>query len=206
MSTSRGFIGGLLLFSAILLAATNLCAQPSPRPALGKRTINSSSGSYMAGSSLDLNTTFDDLVENKGQKSYDPGTLWIMQGLKDITQPFWDPLDVDYERNDRAVEKAFTIQAGRAASQLVNNSELKPTFIYLKQQLSELKSIFNYSLQDSGNGLTVSNGKKGKKLLELSMEFNLSQGLDPNIRLGEHLRFRYDYVNRRPLLEYGINF
>ena len=182
-------------------------AQPAPQTPLGRKFVTSSGSSPInIGSSSSLSTTLDELIDSSKHKSYDQHSLWVMESMTDITQPFWNPYDVDYRRNNRAVNKVLTIQSGKAASELISGSELKPTFVYLKQQLSYFKSIFAYSLQNDGDGLSVSRKKKGMKLLELSMEFNLSQGLDPHLKIGDHIRFRYDYVNERPLLEFGINF
>ncbi len=192
-----------LIIVSVFLCSKLSQAQPSGRPIFDKKNVNSSSNGSLQ-SSYNLNTTFDELIDDSN--TYDPRTLWIMKSLTDITQPFWDPMDVDFKRNDRAVEKAFTMQSGRHLSMLVKGSELKSTFEYLKRSMQDVKSYFNYSIQSDGDKTYVSKDKKGKKLLELSMEFNISQGLDPNIKLGQHLRFRYDYVNKRPLLEFGANF
>ena len=173
------------------------------RPSFGKKNVTSGAGTSMQNNS-NLNSTIDELTDDSG--TLDPNTLWMMKGLTDVTQPFWDPYDVDYTRNDRAVQKAFTVQSGKYLSSVVKNSELKSTFVYLKQTLDDVKSIFRYSIQSDGTNTYISREQKGKKILELSMEFNLSQGLDPNVKLGENLRFRYDYVNKRPLFEFGFSF
>jgi hypothetical protein len=59
---------------------------------------------------------------------------------------------------------------------------------------------------DGSEGLTISKTSKGTSLLELDLQFNASKGVDPQIKIGEFMRFRYDYVDKRPMLEYGLNF
>ena len=196
------------IFSFIILVSLGLLeevcrAEPSSRPVFGKKGINSET-ELSNQSNYTFNSTIDEIMDDSN--TFDPRSTWIMKSLTDITQPFWNPEDVDYKRNNRAVMKASTILGGKQASVLISGSELKGTFRDIKQGLNEFKAIFNYSIQSDGTHTYLSKDQKGDKLLELSMEINLSQGLDPNIKLGDHVRFRYDYVNKTPLLEFGLSF
>ena len=56
------------------------------------------------------------------------------------------------------------------------------------------------------HALALTRKRVGRKLLELNMEFNVKRGLDPQIRIGDTLRFRYDYLYDRTMLELGFNF
>lgn len=200
-------IGLVFLFQ--LSFSDLVSAQGVPRPVPGKRFTDSPGGreSISQNAAYGFDSTLDDLIDHSSTNSnYDSHTLWVLESLTDITQPFWDPYDVDYSRNHRAVAKALTVQGGTAASNLIKGSELKPTFMEIKRGFDEIKNFFKYSVQNSGNGLVVSKNSQGRKLLELNMEFNLSQGLDPQLHIGDNVRFRYDIVNSRPLLEYGMNF
>ncbi|MEZ4754852.1 MAG: hypothetical protein R3A13_11195 [Bdellovibrionota bacterium] len=76
----------------------------------------------------------------------------------------------------------------------------------LKKSFSTFQNFFRYSLQNKGDQLTVSKKETGRKLLELSVELNLKKGIDPQIRIGENTRFRYDYYTKGAMLEYGFNF
>jgi hypothetical protein len=193
----------LLLAVVFSLLTERPALAQSSRPTFGRKQVNSGTDTSTQGN-FTFNSTLDELIDDSS--TYDPHTLWVMESMTDITQPFWDPYDVDYSRNNRAVTKVATIQGGRSLSALIKGSELKSTFDSLKRGLDDVKSVFNYSIQSDGKNTYLSKDKKGTKILELSMEFNLSQGMDPNIKIGDHVRFRYDYVNSRPLIEFGINF
>jgi hypothetical protein len=178
-------------------------------PGPNKRFVDSAgkAASIEQNAAYGFNSTLTDLIDQSAENvSYDKQTLWVLNSLTDITQPFWDPYDIDYTRNNRAVEKAITIQSTVEGSKLIRGSELHETFQEIKRSLSDIKRLFNYSIQDSGDSFTVSRTTKGSKLLEIKMEFNLSQGLDPQLHIGDAVKFRYDIINSRPMLEYGMNF
>lgn len=137
---------------------------------------------------------------------YDPLTIEHLKRLKEQAQPFWNPDDIDPEKTRRVVEKALALQTTTSVSRLVKKSELQDTYRHLYRSFKRFKDTFRYSLQSGSNGLSISNRPEGQNLVEFNMEFNAKHGLDPQLRIGDAVRFRYDYVERRPLLEYGFNF
>ncbi len=178
---------------------------------------NSSSGIHRK--SLDLNpsasnpyefslgSTVDDILQDTSDTNlYDPITIGQLRLLKEDAQPSWEPDDIDPYKTRRVVQKAFAIQFGRSISRQIMQSDLRETYRYSLQAYKRLQEVFRYSLQSDGESLAVSRLPKGRKLLELNMEFNVKQGFDPQIRIGDSLRFRYDYVYDRTLLEFGFNF
>jgi len=210
LSNNSHIKSGIILTALCLSILFTFSAegQGIARPSPGKKLSDSGDKTTVDQNiALGFDSSLTDLIEQSSSNSnYDPHTIWVLESLTDVTQPFWDPRDVDLTRNRRAVSKALTIQSSVAASSLVKGSELRPTFMSVKRGLDDVKKQFNYSLQDDGDFFAVSREKHGRKLLELNMEFNVSQGLDPQIRIGQSTRFRYDLVNSRPILEYGYNF
>lgn len=153
-----------------------------------------------------VDSAFDILNDTASTDLYDPITISTLRRLKEDAQPAWDGDDIDPEKTRRVVERAFAIQSGRNLSSTIEKSELKPLYQDIKDGLKEVQDTFRYSVQSNGDSLAVSRKKKGEKLLELNVELSLKQGLDPQFKLGENVRFRYDYSNQRPLLEYGFKF
>lgn len=181
----------------------------APQPPLNAEAPNRKSLGLneTAVSTTDLSTTLDRLIDSSTDTDlYDPMTISSLQRLKEDAQPEIHPDDLDPDRTRRVVEKAFAIQFGRSFSQLINRSELKPLYHQVQQSFKSVQDHFRYSLQSNSEGWTVSKRKVGKRLLELSLEFNVKQGVDPQLRIGESVRFRYDYIDQRPMLEYGFDF
>jgi len=151
-------------------------------------------------------TVGDILSSTSDTNLYDPLTIQQLRLLKEDAQPSWDPDDIDPDKTRRVVEKAMAIELGRTLAWQIQRSELRDLYNDTSRALKRLQQRFRYSLQSDGNSLSVSRRKQGRKLLELNMEFNVKRGLDPQIRIGDSLRFRYDYLYDRTMLEYGFNF
>ncbi|RMG39705.1 MAG: hypothetical protein D6719_12690 [Candidatus Dadabacteria bacterium] len=164
--------------------------------------------------SLDLNIydftlaeTVTNIIEDSANTDlYDQLTLNNLQRLKEEAQPPWNPADIDPYKTRQVVEKALAIQSGRSIIKLLNQSELRSSYLAFKRYLNSIRKALSFSLQDSGDRYLISREKKGKQLIELNMEFNLRNGLDPQLNLGNSLRFRYNYLEKRPVLELGFDF
>jgi hypothetical protein len=186
----------------VLPVSANAQNQPPTQKNLRETLGAQKPGTY----DFTLDSAFDILNDTTNTDLYDPITISTLRRLKEDAQPAWNPEDIDPDLTRRVVERAFAIQSGRNLSNLINRSELQTTYKSIKQGLKSVQDTFRYSVQNTGNGVEVSKQKQGRKILELNMEFNLKQGLDPQIKIGESVRFRYDYTSKRPVLEYGFRF
>ena len=156
---------------------------------------------------FDFSETFDRAFSGTSTGDiYDPLTMSMLRRMADDAQPPDNPRDVDPTKSRQLVERVFAIQSSRNLAALLNRSELRPFYNEVRSTFKAFQDRFRYSVQDSSDGLTVSRKKNGRRLLELNLEINPKQGLDPQIRMGEHTRFRYDFLEQRPMLEYGFNF
>ena len=156
---------------------------------------------------LSLSSTFERIIIAPTDSNlYDPLTIENFKRLRDISKPIWNDDDYDPERMRRASEKAFAMQAGRTMSDLLHRSDLQDVYRDLKKYFRNFQDLFRYSVQDNGEKIQLSKATKGKKLLELSVEVNLKRGVDPQLRIGENTRFRYDYYYKRAMFEYGFDF
>jgi hypothetical protein len=138
--------------------------------------------------------------------AYHPLTLAHLRLLKEVAQPTLHPEDYDPDMTKIVVQKVLAIQSGRALSRLVEGSELRQTYRAAMTDIKALQNRFRYSLQSDGEGVAVSRQKLGRKLMELNLELNVRQGFDPQIHFGKDVRFRYDYLRQRAMLEYGFEF
>ena len=137
---------------------------------------------------------------------YDPLTIESLRRLRDDYQPRWDPDDIDPVRTRRAVTKAFSIQLARSISRLVKGSELRGTYHLIREKMKEFRNSFRYSIQDSGDTFSISKKKRGRKLLEFNVEINSRTLLDPQLVIGDRVRFRYDFVQKAPLIDFQFRF
>lgn len=182
-------------------------AQSKPKPIDPKRLKDSLNAGEAAIYGFSLSSALDKIIADSANTDlYDPITIQSLRRLRDEAQPRYLLDDVDPELTRRVAEKALAIQSGRSLSSLLAGSELKSTYRQLLTSLDTLQNTFKYSLQDAGGDLKFSRVSKGKKLLELKLEFNLKQGVDPQVRLGNNFRLRYDYLDRTPMFEYGFSF
>jgi len=200
--------GYLLFFLVNLLFSfsQNLLAQgPNKKIYSSREASGSGTYDFSFQSSLD---TF--ISENYDSSKYDPITISQMARLKQQAVPYWHPEnyndDYDVDITKRVTEKALVIQSAHHISGLLSHSELQQTFHAMQRWFKSVKDQFNYSVQTNGEGYNISRSVHGEKLLELDIEFNLKQGVDPQIRVGKYMRFRYDYTYNVTFLEYTLNF
>ena len=154
-----------------------------------------------------FSSEIDKLLSNSADTNlYDPLTLMQLRVLREDAQPSYEPFDANPYETRRVVEKALAIQSTTTLVPVIKKSELGDTFRAIERSFKAFTDRFRYSLQDSPNGWTVSRENKGEKLFELNLRVNLSQGLDPQIRFGDNLRLRYDWMEKQSLLECGFEF
>ena len=157
--------------------------------------------------SINASSSLSDLVgDGSGSGGYSPFSLAQLRLLKEVAQPSYNPNDYDPDLTGRVVSKMFAIQSGRAVSDAIQRSELQQTYRAALRGIKTVQERFRYSVQHTGRSVAVSRRNLGRKLVELNVDFNLRQGVDPQIRFGDHIRLRYDWVNNRSMLEYGVEF
>lgn len=151
-----------------------------------------------------INTLFDSSLDTD---IYDPMTIESLRRQKDDVQPYWEN-DQDYDpyESRKLVEKAAAIEFSNRFITLIKGSDLRPTFKAVKRQVNNFRETFKYSVQDSGEGYAVSKESKGEKLIELNLELDAKQGLDPQLRIGDNWRLRYDIFNDSSVLEFSKNY
>ena len=137
---------------------------------------------------------------------YDPLSITRLRMLKQDSQPLHDPDDFDLFRTRRSVGKALAMQTGRALSNLFNTSELGPLYRSTLRTLKNFRQRFRFRLQRSEKGLILGTRNKGKTLLELNLNFDVKRGVDPELTIANTIKFRYDIVYKRSLVEYGFTF
>jgi hypothetical protein len=154
-----------------------------------------------------LNQELDTLLEHSADTDlYDPLTIARLRELQEDAEPPWKPDDVDPYKTRRVVEKAFAIQSARTISRVLQKSELAPAYRAFLRGVKSVQDFCRYSVQDTGEDITVAKETRGDKLLEFNMQFNLKQGVDPQIRVGDSFRLRWDYSASRTLFEYSLDF
>lgn len=137
---------------------------------------------------------------------FDPLTLMNLQLMKEEAQPSWSREDVDAEKLRVVVQKTFAIQTARYTLPVIKDSELGTYYKSIERSIKSFTDLFNYSLQQSGSGLKVAKEKRGRKLAEFRLSLSPRSGLDPQIRIGDNSRLRYDWVAKRSMLEFGFTF
>ena len=174
---------------------------------INKRGLSSSDSSRTGGYEQSFSTTLGTLIREKGGRNeYHPLTIKELKNLRENVEPFWSKEEADPERVDRATQKAFAIQGAHHFSYLIKTSDLRFVYRDIQDSMRSIKDFFKYSVQTDGDSMSLSREEKGEKILELDLEFNLKQGVDPQIRIGQHMRFRYDYTYDGTFLEYAVDF
>lgn len=195
----------------LLFLLTYVCdyavAQSPRRPPDGKSLKGALSSDEVGLYQFSFSNTLDKIFSTSASTDlYDPITIQSLKTLRDEAIPSYNPGDADPGLVRRVAEKALAIQSGRSVSRLIAGSELRGAYLGLMDEIKALQDVFRYSVQSTGDEVVIAREKKGRRLVELSLEFNLKQGVDPQIRFGDSVRFRYDYISKTPLLEYGFSF
>jgi hypothetical protein len=182
-------------------------ANAAPGDRVLGRTLKGSREFDSSTYNLNLSSTVDRLIDfSTDTDLYDPLTIQRLRAMQEEAQPRTNPTDIDPYLTRRVAERALAIQSGRTIGSVLEKSELRSTFREIKSTMSSIQSWFRYSIQDRGNGLTISKRAKGKKLVELNVDLNLKEGLTPHLRIGDSVRFRMDDSYKTPMLEYGITW
>lgn len=200
----------LALFGCIrltgVIACPPLASAAPPRKVIIDRSIRSSAVADSSTYDFGFGKALDIFSSSTDTSLYDPLTIATLKQLQEDSKPQMGPDDIDVSKTRRVVEKAFAIQSGRSFSQLMNGSELRSMYRDMLHGIEKVQNLFRYSLQRDSQGLVLSRENKGKKLLEFKLEMSLKQGFDPQVHLSENFRFRYDYTEKRPMIEYGFRF
>ena len=203
MCRAVGLLGACIATCLLLQLASADAQSPT-----GAKTLNlgTQSGTAIYNNER-LGTSLDNILTSTSDSSlYDPLTVGQLRMLMEDAQPSWDPSGYDPDKTRRLGEKALAMQLGQSISRQIKESELRDTYNSLMRLYKQIKQSFRYSVQTDGDSFEVSRKKKGRKLLELNVDFNLKHGMDPQLRVGENFRFRYDYLYDRTMLEYGLKF
>ncbi|MBN8548172.1 MAG: hypothetical protein J0M12_02530 [Deltaproteobacteria bacterium] len=190
------------LFSSQVLAQT---AAPATSESKGLRsaTLGQTNSTY----DFNLGSTFDRiLTETASTELYDPFTINNLKRMQAEAQPDWDPAGIDPDRTRTVAERAFSIQAGRSMINTLKNSDVRQTYYDVVGTFSSVQEAFRFSVRNDGSSLSVGKKGTGQKLIEFNVEFNLRQGLDPQLRIGRSGKLHYDTNLNAPMLEYGFAF
>ncbi|MCB0353850.1 MAG: hypothetical protein KDD64_10010 [Bdellovibrionales bacterium] len=156
---------------------------------------------------LSLESSVTDIFNSSSSETlYDELTLQQLRLLKERALPIWKSDDADPVRMQRVTEKALSMRLLESVSNQLMESDLRDSFEALRSYFRSLNDFLRYSVQSDGDSLSVTSKNRGKKWIEFRPEINLRQGIDPQIRIGERLRFRYDYLDKRPYLEFSLDF
>lgn len=199
-------LAAIFVFSAIQVAFVSAePLVPSTRQAKSLRTaaISETSRTY----DFNLGSTFDKILsETASTDLYDSFTVMTLKRMQAEAQPAWDPAGIDPDLTRQVAERAFSIQAGRTIVATLKKSDLRETYRDVISCFTTIQEALRLTLKDTGSSWSMSKKAPGKKLIEFKVEFNMRHGLDPQLNMGETMRFRYDTASRGPLLEYGFAF
>lgn len=193
------------LIVALIVFPYVVQADPLPRLPQGKNLQVSGADSHLY--DFSLSSTFDRILgETASTELYDPFTIATLKRMQAEAAPTWDPAGIDPDLTRHVAERAFAIQAGRSFVTTLKKSDLRETYRDVVSGFTAFQDAVRFSVRNQGSGYSLSSKGPGKKLLEFNVEFNLRQGLDPQIRIGSNMRFRYDHAAKAPVLEYGFTF
>lgn len=193
-------------FCALALLCGVAAADPLGKPVQAK-SLRSATLESDRSSDFNLGSTFDRiLTETASTNLYDPFTINNLKRLQDEAQPSWDPAGIDPELTRHVAERAFSIQAGRSMVNTLRKSDVRHVYYGVVDSFSAVQEALRFSLKNDGSSLSLGKKGSGQKLMEFNVDFNIRQGVDPQIRIGHSTRFHYDTVLKAPMLEYGFAF
>ncbi len=193
-----------LLFIVLVASGPAVHAQSQVK----QSALRSLRGASAPSSSEDFNSirsTFDRILKET-DSAYDGFTLATLRRMQSEANPQWDPAGINPELSRHMAERVFSIQAGHDMAKALRSSELKDTYRDVVSSLLGLQDALRFTVRSTGSSIRFDRRARGKKLFELGVEFNFRQVVDPQLRIGHRMRFRYDYAAKRPILEYAFSF
>lgn len=206
---SRIVILVLATLSFVVSAPSRAEAETGERATLGKTltySLEPSSSALKDPYRLDLAGTLNRIVNFTADTNlFDPFTVAELERAASEASPRYDGWD-DADKLRQVTERAFGLTAAQNIVRALETSDLRPTYLALKDSMRTVQRSVNYSVQTNGDEIAVGRAVKGRKLVELEIEFNARRLIDPHIKIGKHLRVRYDPDNSGPMLEYEIRY
>ncbi len=137
---------------------------------------------------------------------YDPLTIARLRRMQDEAKPQVGRDDYDADKTRDVAESAFAIQSGKTFVKVISKSDLRNVYQDVKRGFERVQSVFRYSVQSTGESMTFTRKRTGTRWLEFNVEFSPRTVLEPQLRIADVVRFRYDYSEQRPMLEYQFAF
>lgn len=186
----------------LLLAEAKAERNKNPRSPNTRALIdNSDSYDYSASDAL------GGIIENSANTDlYDPITLGELRILKERAQPSTSKDDIDPDEIRYIGEKALAIQSSTTLLPLIRNSEIGFALSSLESGYLYISQFFRVKLNHTGERLIISREDDSLTLIELNIKMSISNGLDPQLRLSENIRMRYDWKKAIGFIEYAEDF
>lgn len=196
----------LLTMCLLVISAEQAEARPGRKPFNRKLFVDSERQS--PGLALySFESSFNDFIHPRSrQDGYDSNSLHRLQLLHQDAAPLLNPDDFDLDRTRRATTKALMMEGGHSVSMLVHNSELGSIYRSALRSFKRIQSQFRYSIQESHTGYEVAREKRGKKIIELDLQFDIKRGVDPQLTFWDTIHFRYDPIYKRAIIGYDFRF
>lgn len=112
------------------------------------------------------------------------------------------PEDFDEEQASKAGQRALTMRISDSIHRNLLTSDLRPYYKSTVKEVIRLRKKINYSLQSNGAALSVSNKRKGKKLLEFDLEPNLKSVASPILRILNIGQIKVDPADQSVMYEF----
>lgn len=105
-------------------------------------------------------------------------------------------------------EKLFFFQTAKTLARFVVESPLEPLYRRVAKEFKRIKNYTTVRVVQGGKGdLGVRHGSvEGERLLEFKLHASARNGVEPRLRMGDHLLLRYNPLREDTLLEYRHNF
>jgi hypothetical protein len=146
------------------------------------------------------------LTEPLTTNLYDPLTIARLKRMQEMVAPQINIDDVDVEQTRSITEDALAIQSGRSAVRLIERSELQPLYRSIKDEFSAIQDALRFGVQQTPNGVSFTRKRKGRRLVELQVQFDPKTVLEPQLKIGDAVRFRYDFDQGEAIMEFQCAF
>ena len=160
---------------------------------------NNSDSSSLLGISPNLMGSFD--TGGKGVGVFDGFYVESIRRMQEQATIGGRSYEYDPVRGSIAGRRALLMNSTNTMHSTIMRSDLAGTYRSVLRTFADLRQVTSMSISKNQHGMSLSNQKKGKSILEFGIQPDIGMHLDPYVKAFDAARLRYDTKNQRVLFE-----
>jgi hypothetical protein len=150
--------------------------------------------------------TADDVLFTAEQRERLRGEYRGLAYVSRVTGSF-DFADLDESKTRSFTQKLIFFQVADSVTNFVKGSKLEEVYKEFVDKLKAASDATTVQVGQTGSGdLKLVRNHSSGQLIEFKLHASMKNGIEPQLKLTDAVRFRYDVLDNDALLEYRVDF